>query len=108
MVRFLDRADELEHSIQHRCDFDADAYCLSLCRGYSAAALALYDAARCFLSNQHPACFLFFSLIEVLITTILDNNQQIAQAKKLDRYCRVIVPVIFVIASIAIFAHPRA
>jgi hypothetical protein len=50
----------------------------------------------------------FFSLIEVLITTILDNNQQIAQAKKLDRYCRVIVPVIFVIASIAVFAHPRA
>jgi hypothetical protein len=49
----------------------------------------------------------FFSLIEVLITTILDNNQQIERAKKLDRYCRVIVPVIFVIASIAIFAHPR-
>jgi hypothetical protein len=47
------------------------------------------------------------SLIEVLITIILDNNQQIARAKKLDRYCRVIVPVIFVIASIAIFAHPR-
>jgi hypothetical protein len=50
----------------------------------------------------------FFSLIEVLVTTILDNNQQIARAKKLDRYCRVIVPVIFVIASIAIFAHPRS
>jgi hypothetical protein len=49
----------------------------------------------------------FFSLIEVLVTTILDNNQQLARAKKLDRYCRVIVPVIFVIASIAIFAHPR-
>jgi Neurotransmitter-gated ion-channel ligand binding domain len=49
----------------------------------------------------------FFSLIEVLITTILDNNQQIARAKKLDRYCRVIVPVIFIIASVAIFAHPR-
>jgi hypothetical protein len=49
----------------------------------------------------------FFSLIEVLITTILDNNQQIERAKKLDRYCRVIVPVIFVIASIAIFGHPR-
>jgi hypothetical protein len=49
----------------------------------------------------------FFSLIEVLVTTILDNNQQIARAKKIDRYCRVIVPVIFVIASIAIFAHPR-
>jgi len=50
----------------------------------------------------------FFSLIEVLVTTILDNNQQIARAKKIDRYCRVIVPVIFVIASIATFAHPRA
>ena len=49
----------------------------------------------------------FFSLIEVLVTTILDNNQQIARAKKLDRCCRVIVPAIFVIASIAIFAHPR-
>jgi hypothetical protein len=49
----------------------------------------------------------FFSLIEVLITTILDNNQQTARAKKIDRYCRVIVPVIFVIASIVIFAHPR-
>jgi hypothetical protein len=50
----------------------------------------------------------FFSLIEVLVTTILDNNQQTARAKKIDRYCRVIVPVIFVIASIATFAHPRA
>jgi hypothetical protein len=49
----------------------------------------------------------FFSLIEVLITTILDNNRQIAGAKKIDRYCRVIVPAIFVMASIAIFAHPR-
>jgi hypothetical protein len=27
--------------------------------GYSVAAVALHDAARCFLSNQHPACFLF-------------------------------------------------
>ena len=49
----------------------------------------------------------FLSLIEVLVTTILDNNDQLARAKKLDRYCRVIVPIIFVIASIAIFAHPR-
>jgi Neurotransmitter-gated ion-channel ligand binding domain/Neurotransmitter-gated ion-channel transmembrane region len=49
----------------------------------------------------------FLSLIEVLVTTILDNNHQVARAKKLDRYCRVIVPVIFIIASIAIFAHPR-
>jgi hypothetical protein len=49
----------------------------------------------------------FFSLIEVLVTTVMDNNQQTERAKKLDRYCRVIFPAIFVIASIAIFAHPR-
>ena len=49
----------------------------------------------------------FFSLIEVLVTTVLDNNQQSERAKKLDRHCRVIFPAIFVIASIAIFAHPR-
>jgi hypothetical protein len=46
----------------------------------------------------------FFSLIEVLTTTILDSNQQRERAKKLDRYCRVAFPAIFVIASIAIFA----
>ena len=50
----------------------------------------------------------FFSLIEVLVTTVLDNNARKKQAQKIDRYCRLIVPVIFVIASIAIFAHPRA
>jgi len=50
---------------------------------------------------------LFFSLIEVLVTTILDNNQQTARAKKIDRYCRAIFPVIFAIASIAIFVKPR-
>jgi hypothetical protein len=49
----------------------------------------------------------FFSLIEVLVTTILDNNQQTRRAKTIDRYCRVIFPAIFFIASIAIFAHPR-
>jgi len=49
----------------------------------------------------------FFSLIEVLITTILDNNGQTERAKKVDRYCRVIFPIIFGIASIAIFVHPR-
>jgi Neurotransmitter-gated ion-channel ligand binding domain/Neurotransmitter-gated ion-channel transmembrane region len=49
----------------------------------------------------------FFSLIEVLVTTILDNNQQTERAKKIDRYCRAIFPVIFVIASIAIFVKPR-
>jgi hypothetical protein len=49
----------------------------------------------------------FFSLIEVLITTILDNDQQSARAKKIDRHCRVIVPAIFIAASIAIFGHAR-
>jgi hypothetical protein len=49
----------------------------------------------------------FFSLIEVLITTILENNQQKARAKKIDRYCRFVVPAIFLIASIAIFVHSR-
>ena len=49
----------------------------------------------------------FFALIEVVVTTILENKQQMERATKIDRYCRVIVPVIFVIASIAIFAHPR-
>ena len=49
----------------------------------------------------------FFSLIEVLVTTILDNNKQVARAKRIDRYCRVIFPLIFAIASAAIFIRPR-
>jgi cadmium resistance protein CadD (predicted permease) len=48
----------------------------------------------------------FFCLIEVLLTTILHNNQQTERAKKIDRYCRTIFPVIFVVASVAIFAKP--
>jgi hypothetical protein len=50
----------------------------------------------------------FFSLIEVLVTTILDNNQQTERAKRIDRYCRVIFPVTFVSASIAIFVRPQS
>ena len=49
----------------------------------------------------------FFSLIEVLATTILDNNQQTERAKKLDRYCRVIFPAVFLLASILIFMPGR-
>jgi hypothetical protein len=45
----------------------------------------------------------FFSLVEVLVTTILDNNQQAERAKKIDRYCRVIFPAVFLLASIVIF-----
>jgi len=49
----------------------------------------------------------FFSLIEVVATVILDNTQKKKRAVRIDRYCRVIFPVIFGIASIATFAHPR-
>jgi hypothetical protein len=49
----------------------------------------------------------FFSLIEVLVTTILDNKQQTKLAKRIDRYCRVIFPVIFALATIGIFFHAR-
>jgi hypothetical protein len=49
----------------------------------------------------------FFSLIEVLVTTILENDRKKALATKIDRYCRVIVPAIFVATSIAIFARWR-
>jgi Neurotransmitter-gated ion-channel ligand binding domain len=50
----------------------------------------------------------FFSLIEVLVTTILDNNKHTALAKKIDRYCRVIFPAVFLLASIFIFIPRRA
>ncbi len=49
----------------------------------------------------------FFSLIEVLVTTIFDNNRQTARAKRLDRYCRVIFPAVFLLASILIFMPGR-
>ena len=49
----------------------------------------------------------FFSLIEVVATIVLDNTQKKKRAVRIDRYCRVIFPVIFGIASIATFAHPR-
>src|SRR5712692_5191000 len=49
----------------------------------------------------------FFSLIEVLVTTILDNNGRTLRAKTVDRFCRMIFPAIFVTATFAIFARPR-
>jgi hypothetical protein len=49
----------------------------------------------------------FLSLIEVVATIILDNTQKKKRAIRIDRYCRFIFPVIFGIASIATFAHPR-
>lgn len=50
----------------------------------------------------------FFSLMEVLVTTILDNNQQTERVRKIDRYCRAIFPAMFALASIAIFVFPAA
>ena len=49
----------------------------------------------------------FLTLIEVLVTTILDNNDQLARAKKLDRYCRVIFPAVFLLVSILTFMPGR-
>src|SRR4029077_15977122 len=50
----------------------------------------------------------FFSLIEVLVTTILDNNQQTERAKRLDRCCRALFPINCAIALVAIFVKSRA
>ena len=50
----------------------------------------------------------FFSLIEVLVTTILDNNHRKRQAQTIDRYCRIFFPAVFLLASIVIFMPGRA
>jgi hypothetical protein len=50
----------------------------------------------------------FFSFIEVLVTTILENQKRNRLAKTIDRFCRVIFPVIFLLVSMSIFVHPRA
>jgi len=49
----------------------------------------------------------FFSFIEVLVTTILENQKRNRLALTIDRSCRVIFPVIFLLASMIIFVHPR-
>jgi len=49
----------------------------------------------------------FFSFIEVLVTTILENQKRNRLALTIDRSCRVIFPVIFLLASMSIFVHPR-
>jgi hypothetical protein len=49
----------------------------------------------------------FFSFIEVLVTTILENQKRNRLAIMIDRSCRVIFPVIFLVASMSIFVHPR-
>src|SRR5438128_9601441 len=49
----------------------------------------------------------FFSFIEVLVTTILENQRRNRLAITIDRFSRVIFPVIFLLASMGIFVHPR-
>ena len=49
----------------------------------------------------------FFSFIEVLVTTILESQKRNRLAITIDRSCRVIFPVIFLLASMSIFVHPR-
>ena len=49
----------------------------------------------------------FFSFIEVLVTTILENQKRNRLAITIDHFCRVIFPVIFLLASMSIFVHPR-
>src|SRR5260370_5209583 len=49
----------------------------------------------------------FFSFIEVLVTTILENQKRNRLALTIDRSCRVVFPVIFLLASMIIFVHPR-
>jgi gamma-aminobutyric acid receptor subunit beta len=49
----------------------------------------------------------FFSLIEVVATTILENTQKKRRAQRIDFYCRLVFPAIFAIALIGIFVHPR-
>src|SRR5438552_530670 len=50
---------------------------------------------------------IFFSLIEVITTTILETNHRARLAKTIDRCCRLIFPAIFATATFAIFAHRR-
>ncbi|HJW37272.1 MAG TPA: hypothetical protein VJ420_01470 [Candidatus Udaeobacter sp.] len=50
----------------------------------------------------------FFSFIEVLGTTILENQKRNRLAITIDRFCRVIFPVIFLLASIVIFMAPHS
>src|SRR5229473_981566 len=49
----------------------------------------------------------FFSLIEVVATIILDNTQKKKRAVRIDGFCRLIFPGVFLLASIAIFMPPR-
>jgi len=50
----------------------------------------------------------FLSLIEVVITMILDNNHRKKQAQRIDRYCRIIFPAVFLLTSLVIFMPGRA
>ena|SRR5438270_13368750 len=59
-------------------------------------------------NSRFRTLLVFLSFIEVLATTILEGKHRNKQAKRIDRFCRVIFPLIFVITGIAIFGHPRS
>jgi hypothetical protein len=49
----------------------------------------------------------FLSFIEVLITTIFNDRGKATLAGRIDRYARIIFPLVFVVASFAIFGLSR-
>lgn len=49
----------------------------------------------------------FFSLVEVVVTIALDNGQKRKRAKRIDFFCRVIFPAVFLAASTVIFLPGR-
>jgi hypothetical protein len=53
------------------------------------------------------ALLVFFSLIEVVATIILDNGQKKKRANRIVGFCRVMFPGVFLLASVAIFVRPR-
>ena len=50
----------------------------------------------------------FFSLIEAVVTIVLDNGEKKKRAKRIDGFCCVIFPGIFLLALIVIFIFPRS
>jgi len=47
----------------------------------------------------------FFSLIEVIVTTKFFNRDRVNLAHKIDRYCRWIFPLVFAISSVVILGR---
>lgn len=50
----------------------------------------------------------FFSLIEVMVTIVLDHREHRELLHRIDCYCRFIFPAVFLVASLFIFMPGRA